>query len=128
MAHIETTSNRFGNIMIHCLQGEVTGDEIIDQIKKDVSDAHFPSHVVWDFTRADMHLLNRDKLQDILVAGKKLADKRSSGKTAIVVPKDLSYGLGRMYEILTEMEGFRTQNRSFRSLDQALEWLTDHPS
>jgi hypothetical protein len=43
-------------------------------------------------------------------------------RRALLVPNDLAYGLGRMFEILRENQG-ETGIRIFRSLEEALEWV-----
>lgn len=43
-------------------------------------------------------------------------------RRAILVPNDLAFGFGRMYEILREAAGERGI-RIFRSLEEALEWV-----
>lgn len=43
-------------------------------------------------------------------------------RRAFLVPNDLAFGLGRMFEILREAAGERGI-RIFRSLDEALEWV-----
>ena len=46
----------------------------------------------------------------------------TSSRRAFLVPNDLSYGLGRMYEIFRESAG-EHGIRIFRSLDEALDWI-----
>jgi hypothetical protein len=43
-------------------------------------------------------------------------------RRAMIVPNDLAYGLGRMFEMLRENEG-ETGIRVFRTLEEALEWV-----
>ena len=43
-------------------------------------------------------------------------------RRAFLVPNDLAFGLGRMYEILREAAGERGI-RIFRNLDEALDWV-----
>jgi hypothetical protein len=51
-------------------------------------------------------------------------DTPTTGKLAIVAPKDFEFGLGRMYQAYREMESRGTkQVRVFRSMELALEWL-----
>ena len=45
-----------------------------------------------------------------------------SSRRAILVPNDLAYGLGRMFEMLRENEGEKGI-RVFRALDEALDWV-----
>jgi hypothetical protein len=122
MARIETEIDERNDLKIHRFHGMVDGDEIIDAIRKDIHGTR-ASNVIWDFSDADMEKFGIEKLRQVLAMGKVLAEARQAGKTAIVVPQDLSFGLGRMYETLTEIERFATTNRSFRTLAEALAWL-----
>lgn len=45
-----------------------------------------------------------------------------NSRRAFLVPNDLAYGLGRMYEILREAAGERGI-RIFRNLEDALDWV-----
>jgi hypothetical protein len=55
------------------------------------------------------------------VAKGKLADIESSTKVAVVAPKDLSFGLARLYEILSDSVNWSFV--VFRSMDAASAWL-----
>ncbi|MGB2592048.1 MAG: hypothetical protein WAJ96_15440 [Candidatus Acidiferrum sp.] len=63
-----------------------------------------------DLTAADIHQL---ALRNIF---------SPNSRRAILVPNDLAYGLGRMYEILREASGERGI-RIFRNLEDALDWV-----
>ena len=43
-------------------------------------------------------------------------------RRALVLPTDLAYGLGRMFEMLRESHG-DTGIRAFRTLEEALDWV-----
>jgi hypothetical protein len=51
----------------------------------------------------------------------KLTDIEGSMKVAVVAPKDLSFGLARMYEILSDSVHWNFV--VFRAMDAALAWL-----
>ena len=53
------------------------------------------------------------------------SDMREDGKTAIVAPDDVTFGLSRMYGILTEGQGPPFETRSFRSVEEAYQWLLE---
>lgn len=127
MALIETVMSDQHDLTVHTVLGEVSGDEIIEKIKEGLDHKH-SLFVIWDFSNALTIDLPMEKMYQILTIGKKLAQLRVSGKTAIVVPQDLGFGLGRMYEAYSEIEMFPTENRAFRTMDQAWEWLgIPHP-
>ena len=51
----------------------------------------------------------------------KLADITASTKVAVVAPKDLSFGLARMYEVLSDSVHWNFV--VFRAMDAVLAWL-----
>lgn len=122
MAIIETTSDAQKDLTLHSIKGEATRDELIRIIENYQSEKPL-RYVIWDFSEADVSNLSDEDLRSILAVGKKLAEYRKGGKTALVVPHDLSFGLGRMYESLTDFESFWVGNRAFRSMEEAEEWL-----
>jgi hypothetical protein len=53
---------------------------------------------------------------------------RKGGKTAFVSPSPGAYGMGRMYELLSEIRNSPVERRVFMSKQEALEWLGLEPS
>jgi len=80
-------------------------------------------NTLWDFTKADMSKITTGEYRDIANVAAKFAHLREGGKAALVLPKDLSYGLGRMFETFSEIENIPYEIRSFRGIDEAREWL-----
>jgi hypothetical protein len=54
---------------------------------------------------------------------KKYAHLRKGGRSALVLSKDVGYGIGRMYGALSEIENIPYEIRSFRDIKDAREWL-----
>jgi hypothetical protein len=50
-------------------------------------------------------------------------EKRPAGKTAIVAPDDLRFGMSRIAEAFAEMEKLPWEMKAFRSIDTAINWL-----
>jgi len=55
----------------------------------------------------------------------KLGFSRQGGKTAVVAPKDLVYGLARMFQIMSDTDDFPFETRVFRSYEEAEQWLLE---
>lgn len=122
MALIETVKGDQQDLTVHTIHGEINGDEIIEKIKDGIDEKH-TLYVLWDFRQAEITDLPIEKMYQILTIGKKLAEARKTGKTAIVVSNDLGFGLARMYEAYSEIEVFSTEIRAFRTIEQARAWL-----
>ena len=50
---------------------------------------------------------------------------KNNRKTALVVDNGPQYGLSRMYQLQSEVEGVLTETQVFYQLDEAIEWLGD---
>ena len=50
-------------------------------------------------------------------------ESREGGKTAIVSPRDLEFGIGRMFDTFGEIKNVKFEIRVFRNLPAAREWL-----
>ena len=46
-----------------------------------------------------------------------------NGRTAIVAPRDLDYGIGRMFEVYADIERLTVKFVTFRSMVEAKVWL-----
>lgn len=113
------------NLRIHQVTGSTTLDDIVSTLKEIYSEPDFNSemNVLWDLRGADLASFftsNIQKLRDFVSAhwgteGKSLA--------ALIVSRDLEFGLSRMYEFFVES---KTSNkvRVFRDYDEAFEWVT----
>ncbi len=69
-------------------------------------------------------LFHKDEIEQ--VAHQFLQDgplRPPDGKTVIVVEASLKYGMVRMYDALTELEGIATETRPFYDMAETLQWL-----
>ncbi len=62
-------------------------------------------------------------MENIVNLSVRYAEKRSSGKTAIVGSDDLTFGLSRMYELTKEMTELPFETQTFRDIGKAYKWL-----
>jgi hypothetical protein len=110
------------NITVYTVEGRIHADEIVDEItrfyKGDVT-----LNVLWDLSNSDVKDLTADQVRTIAHIPREKADKRKGGKTAIVAPVDMTFGLSRMYGSLTESNGYPFETHIFRHLTDACTWL-----
>ena len=79
---------------------------------------------LWDLSEADLSAIKTEDLIEDTQRSKKVADLRRGGKTAVVSPGNtLEFGVSRMRESFAEMEEMPFKFRTFRSVDDAKEWL-----
>lgn len=77
--------------------------------------------VVWDLSGANLtNIPTHALLRDMDVFRGLAVD---NVRTAFVLGNEVDYGMGRIVESYTEMQGFSGRYRPFRKLDEALTWL-----
>jgi hypothetical protein len=76
--------------------------------------------------RGQTNLFSNDEIGEILGVALKNRDiHKNNRKTALVVDNGPQYGLSRMYQLQSEVEGVLTETQVFYQLDEAIEWLGD---
>lgn len=122
MAVFQTSIDYQNNLSIHTVTGEVTAQEILQKLE-----AYFAGEptmlVLWNFSEAKIAAIPSDEFRRIPEVGKKYAGYRKGGKTALVFSSDAGFGMGRMFEAFSEIEGLSFVIRSFRSVEAAKQWL-----
>ena len=102
--------------------GKVTANELVAAIS-DFYENYVTSNILWDLTKGDLSEIRSSDVELIANLSVKYAEKRSSGKTAIVGSDDLAFGLSRMYEITKELVKLPFETQAFRDIDKAFKWL-----
>jgi hypothetical protein len=111
-------------LSIYTCRGQLSVDEIMKTVKS-IYDGIPSRNIIWDLAESDVSGITADEVRDLARGVKKLAHSREGGKTAIVSPKDISYGIGRMYQIFAEIYAQSAQIEVFRSKMEAERWVND---
>ena len=95
-----------------------------DFYKQMVSHPDFSSgmSVIWDTRQADISKISQDDMRVISSHIARLTKERGAGKGALVVPDDISFGVSRMGEMITE-KSVTVTVRVFRSMEDAEKWI-----
>lgn len=122
MATIEVHVDSDRSLTIFTVRGEMTAEELLEKagefyVKKPTK------LVLWDATQGSVRLITSSQFQTIARTMKRLLEKRSEGRTAFVGDLEVDYGLGRMYEALAKIESLPIEYRTFRSIQEARQWL-----
>jgi hypothetical protein len=104
--------------------GPLTADELIAALGEYYEGSPTPL-AVCDLSAAKLALLTADDIARIVAFTIVRAEVRAGGKTAILAPGDLEYGMARMYEVLCELRKHPVVIRAFRERDEALAWLRE---
>ena len=90
-----------------------------------VSDIKYPGGMnrLWDLCEVDLSGISVMDIREIAGFRRQYTSTRAGEKVVLVAPKDLEYGLSRMFQISCE-----EQVRIFvcRSIAEAEEWLADN--
>jgi hypothetical protein len=102
--------------------GLITSDEIKSQIRKFYAGL-VTKNVLWDLAAADLSAVSTQNIREIVFLTTKHSSSRPGGKTAILISRDLEYGIGRMFAVLKEVEKSQVLHETFRDMTAALDWL-----
>jgi hypothetical protein len=122
MARIVTTVDLEKDLTMYVVNGKVSADEIIEKVVEYYT-KHPTKLVLWVMEDAFTEGISTEEIQEIILTAKKYSGSRKEGKTAIVGPKEIDYGLGRMYQTFSEIEGLPYEYRVFKELEEAKNWL-----
>jgi len=81
-------------------------------------------NVVWDLNGVSELNISSDEVREIASFNPRYENlSRINGKTAIVAPKDLTFGISRMFQAMSEYVDAPFTVMIFRTMGEAQEWL-----
>ena len=110
------------DLTVNTAEGVLTIDEIIDAVKSYLSD-NPTSKVLWDFSRADGAGISLEDLMLLYDIVRRTATENVKRKVAIVVSRDVGFGISRMAESQAGIAGITADYNVTRSLEDAMTWL-----
>ena len=113
------------NILIATVEGSTTIEMFKQTINELISSIEYPPNVstIWDLRKLDFYSIDSNFAKGLIAIRKGIDNKRGNVKIAYVVNSDMSFGMVRMYEIFSEIEGLAQSIQIFRNLDDAKKWL-----
>lgn len=123
---IRTEIDSEKNVRAHKVQGLID----VRELKRELANIYqSPGHdpgmnSLWDLRGADFFSVTSAEVQSLIEMVKEQWGKGGTNRAALVVTKEVGYGLSRMYEII--MSGVSSSNvRVFREYDEAVKWLEE---
>ena len=115
------TNDNIGVVLHH--EGIVTGEELLDAISKTLKGRRFPNLKYWigDRTNCDEFLPDTDCFQKIAILMKSESSRNPGMLVALVSPKDIEFGMSRMYQVFEDESLFKTE--VFRDKNSADKWI-----
>ncbi len=98
--------------------------EDFDRIMGEItSSTEYPANVnaIFDLTQMLFDNITSDFLRSLQIRAEKYSDKRFGAKTAYVCPKDLQFGMIRMWAVY--VDSLPVEIMITRSMDEALSWV-----
>ena len=123
MAQITSETFKDKDLTVLKVSGELTAGQLINSLEEFYR-SDFTSRLLWDFSETDLRAATREHIEEVLAVAKRYAPLRKDGRTAILAPNTLDYGIARMYEIISENKGHPVSHSVFRDRDEAMRWLT----
>ena len=123
MGTIETTYDLPNDLTVAKATGKMTSDDFKEWAEEYYVGDKITSLHLWDVTEADLSEITIEEIKEDAKRTKLLAGVRNGGKTAIVTHKDLEFGISRMSQAHHEIEVESIEYQTFRSIDEAKEWL-----
>ena len=119
---ITTTVNTSMQLTVHRCQGRVAVTDI-EKIIVGFYDQEPTLNVLWDFSEADLSKVTIGEIEQLAKTVNAVSHSRSSGKSAIISPQDISFGLSRVYQAFAESGEAKSETKVFRNEQEALDWL-----
>lgn len=122
MSAIITHVDKRLQVTIHRIEGAVTDEDLITTIVE-YNRGKSTTNIIWDFSDADLSGFEEEHVHAVVKFGRKYAENRKGGKTALILPDDTKFTLGRMAEAYAELVALDYPVKSFRSLADAKQWM-----
>ncbi len=120
---VSTVIDRTKGLVTHTGTGSLSVEEITKAFEARIENPDFRTgmKVLWDFSGATLSSLSTSGVRRLVGLNTKHADARGGGMSAIVVSRDVDYGICRMFETLAQDLPWRTT--VFRDLESAMRCL-----
>ena len=108
-------------------RGDTTPDDIEASLLQVFTSPDWSNgkNILYDNRLENLDKLSSDDVQRISLKFTQFNDKLANSKIALVMSKDVAYGLARMWENYTETTAtFKTN--IFRSIENALQWIEEN--
>ena len=122
MPYIETKIDEEKDLTVQTVSGSFTVEDICDELERYYA-GHATMLILWDIIRADLSSWQADQIVSLVKKAKGYSHLRAGGKTAIVISKDLNFGISRMFQSYAENDKIAFEIRVFRDIERAKEWL-----
>ncbi len=125
MGNIEKSVDQNAQLSTYTAKGSLSGEEVRDAIRSFYEHGPVIRNVFWDLSLAVLVDLSAEDVRQIAHVPRQSLELRQDGKTAIVAPSDLAFGLSRMYQTISQPEVLPFEVQVFRDSIAAHRWLAE---
>ncbi len=117
--------DRSKQLVTFICQGELSFYEVSAHLKAMYAsdDIKYIRDTIWDLRKATLAGLSNEEILRIRAIVRGSKNVRKPGKSALVFPADVDFGLGRMYE--AQAQDLHIETRVFRTMEEAHHWLNE---
>ena len=119
---IETTVETKRDLTILKCSGDLKEKELLDNLES-LYGGSPTLYTLWDLSNSSMINISQVFVKKLFDFVKKKGSIRQSGKTAVVAPTDLEFGMARMFQIMSDTDIFPFEIKVFRHYEEATQWL-----
>jgi len=127
MANVKIQVESESDLTVFTVVGELTASDARDIIQK-FYEGRVTLNVLLDLSQGDVSKISADDVHSIAHTPRKYAEMRKGGKSAIIAPTDIAFGLTRMYEFMTDIQNYPFKTQAFRTTQEAYRWLLEEDS
>jgi hypothetical protein len=121
---VHTAIDTAAGVVTHTVVGDLGIDDVRQAVALRTSHPDYKPgmRVLWDLSQANASRMSSDDIRQIAQRNKSRVKKTGVGnQVAFVAPRDIEYGLSRMYEMFSDETP--VENRVFRTIEEARRWL-----
>ncbi|MFZ1983990.1 MAG: hypothetical protein WAU91_06230 [Desulfatitalea sp.] len=122
---VHTAIDAAAGVVTHTVVGDLGIDDFQQAfaLRPTLPDFKPGMRVLWDLSQANASRISTDEIRRIAHLNKSHVKKTGVGyKIAFVAPRDIEYGLARMYQMFSAETP--VENRVFRTIEEAQRWLS----
>lgn len=122
MKQIKKCIDEEKNIIVLTVIGCPNADDYIKEIN-DTLEKYPQKFTVCDYTEADLSGLSAKELERIKGIAICHPNTHVMKKVALILPSDLAYGLGRMFQMIGVVQDNPWELMPFRNTEDAFQWI-----
>lgn len=111
------------DLVAHSVVGELDPEEFRRAVEALYEMQPVPKLSLWDLRDASLRQVTADRIRSVQARLSSRVRGREGGRTAVVVPTDLDFGVARQYLAYSDDLELPFEQNAFRTMEDAFRWL-----